>query len=67
MNRKAFLSALVRGGILGAMALLAGVLLSRRQISMDKECGLDIQCRGCSSLKTCKLPEAEKERRDEKG
>jgi hypothetical protein len=49
------------------MALLAGVLLSRRQISMDKECGLDIQCRGCSSLRTCKLPEAEKERRDEKG
>jgi hypothetical protein len=67
MNRKAFLSALIRGGILGSMALLAGVLLSRRQISLEKECGLGIQCGRCSSLKICKLPEAEKEREDEKG
>ena len=67
MNRKAFISALIRGGILGSMALLAGVLLSRRQISLEKECGLGIQCRSCSSLKGCKLPDAEKERGDEKG
>ena len=49
------------------MALLAGVLLSRRQISLERECGLDFQCRSCTKLKKCQLPEAEKERVDEKG
>lgn len=67
MNRKSFLSALVRGGILGSMALLTGVLFSRKQLTLEKECGLSVQCRNCSKLKNCQLPEAEKERGNEKG
>jgi len=67
MNRKAFISALVRGGILGSMALLAGVLFSRRQVSLEQECGLGFQCGNCSKMKSCQLPEAEKERGNEKG
>jgi len=49
------------------MALLAGVLFSRRQISLEKDCGLSLQCRNCSKLKNCQLPEAENERGNEKG
>jgi hypothetical protein len=67
MNRKAFINTLVRGGILGTMALLAGVLISRKQISLEKECGLNLQCRNCSKVKACELPEAKTERGDEKG
>jgi hypothetical protein len=67
MNRKAFIHTLVRGGILATMALLAGVLISRKQISLEKECGLNLQCRSCTRLKACELPEAKSERGDEKG
>ena len=67
MNRKAFISALVRGGILASMALLAGILFSRKQISLEKECGLNLQCRNCSKLKACDLPDAKNERGNEKG
>jgi hypothetical protein len=67
MNRKAFIHTLVRGGILATMALLAGVLISRKQISLEKECGLNLQCRSCTRLKACELPEAKIERGDEKG
>ncbi len=67
MNRKAFIYALARGGILATMALLAGVLISRKQISLEKECGLNLQCRNCSRVKACELPEAKIERGDEKG
>ncbi len=49
------------------MALLAGLLLSRKQVSLEKECGLNLQCRSCSRLKACELPEAKNERGYEKG
>ncbi len=58
---------LARGSLLAAMALLGGVLFSRRQISLEQECELNSMCRNCSKLKRCHLPEAEKERGDEKG
>jgi len=67
MNRKEFVNRMARGSILGIIALLGGVLLARRQLSLVKECGLDYQCRNCSKLTKCQLPEAEKERGDEKG
>ena len=67
MNRKAFINTLARGGILATMALLAGVLISRKQISIEKECGLNLQCRSCTGLKACEFPEAKIERGDEKG
>lgn len=67
MNRKTFISVLARGGILASMAILIGVLFSRKQISLEKECGLNLQCRSCSRLKACELPDAKNERGDEKG
>ena len=67
MNRKTFIATLFRGGILAAMALLAGLLLSRNQVSLEKECGLNLQCRSCSRLKACDLPDAKIEKGDEKG
>ena len=67
MNRKTFIATLFRGGILAAMALLAGLLLSRKQVSLEKECGLNLQCRSCSRLKACDLPDAKIEKGDEKG
>ena len=67
MNRKAFIATLFRGGVLAAMALLAGLLLSRKQVSLEKECGLNLQCRSCSRLKACELPDAKIEKSDEKG
>ena len=67
MNRKTFIASLFRGAILAAMALLAGVLLTRKQVSLEKDCGLNIQCRSCSRLKACDLQEAKNERGNEKG
>lgn len=67
MNRKTFISTLARGGILTAMALMAGILFSRKQISLEKDCGLNLQCRSCSKLKACDLPDAKNERGNEKG
>ena len=67
MNRKAFINTLARGGIGVSMAVLTGVLISRRQITLEKECGLNLQCRSCSGLKACQLPDAKIERGDEKG
>lgn len=67
MDRKTFIASLFRGGILAALAVLAGVLLSRKQITLEKECGLNIQCRSCSRLKACDLPEAKTEKGDERG
>lgn len=67
MDRKAFISSLVRGGILGSMAVLAGVLLSRRQISLEKQCGINLQCKSCTRLKACEYPESLNERENEKG
>jgi len=67
MNRKTFISSLFRGTILAGMALLAGVLLTRKQVSLEKSCGLNIQCRNCTKLKACDLPEAKIEMDNEKG
>jgi len=67
MDRKTFINFFARGGILALMALLGGVLLFRKQISLEQECGENFQCRKCTKLKRCQLPEAEKERGNEKG
>jgi hypothetical protein len=65
MDRKTFLYRLMRGGMLASLALVAGILLARKQVSPVQECGLELRCRECSKLKKCRLPEAEKERRVE--
>jgi hypothetical protein len=67
MDRKTFINRLVRGGILATMGLITAILFSRKQITLEKECGLDVQCRKCNKLNYCGLPDAEAERNDLKG
>jgi hypothetical protein len=67
MNRRRFIHGMVRGGLLASMTMVAGILVSRKQISLQKECGLKSPCRNCRILEDCRLPAAEKERINGKG
>jgi hypothetical protein len=67
MDRKAFIHLLVRGGLLSGLALVTGTLLSRRQVSLSRECDTGLPCRSCRKFERCSLPKAEKERSYEKG
>ena len=67
MNRNTFITLLVRGGFLTVLAFIAGIMVKRNQVTLERECGLDLQCRNCSKLAGCRLPEAEKARENEKG
>ena len=62
MDRRTFINRWARAGVLASMALVTGVLFSRRQVSLQRECGLEFRCRECSRLSSCRLPEAEKAR-----
>ena len=53
-----------RGILLGGLAIVSGVLIARRQVSLDTACNSDFQCRNCNRLSDCQLPEADKERKD---
>lgn len=66
MNRRRFINALLRTGILGAFAILTGVFVAKGKITRDSECIADFQCRGCRKLKACRLPESENFRKDGK-
>ena len=67
MDRKTFITRLVRGGLLAVLALISGILLTRKQVTLEKECGLGVQCRKCNKLNDCALPEAEAERKESEG
>lgn len=58
MDRRAYLNRFVRGGALGALAVMSGILISRRQVSLLTDCSDHTQCNACSKLKRCELPEA---------
>ncbi len=64
MNRRNFIEKSGRGILLGALAIVSGVLVSRRQVSLDTKCTANFQCRNCGKLSNCQLPEAEIERED---
>ncbi len=64
MNRKKFIELSGRGALLGGLAIISGVLVSRRQVSLDTKCSANFQCRKCGKLSKCQLPEAETERND---
>lgn len=67
MNRRAFINRWTRMGILAAMAVTTGLLFSRRQVTLEQECGTGEGCRACTKLQNCGYPEAVKTRGDEKG
>ncbi len=58
MNRRSFIHALIRTGILSAMAIMVGLFASKGKITQPGDCVSGFQCKGCSSLKDCKLPES---------
>ena len=63
MKRKAFIYTAGRITILGIMALFAGFLAARKQLTLDS-CSEDSPCGNCIKLRDCKFPEAKKHRRD---
>ncbi|MCK4747911.1 MAG: hypothetical protein KAT15_12765 [Bacteroidales bacterium] len=62
MDRKDFLKRVARVGLLGSLAVISGLLFSRRQVNFKADCTGDFQCRNCNKLKGCELPEALSER-----
>ncbi len=64
MNRRNFIEKTGRGILLGGLAIVSGVLVSRRQVSRDTQCSANFQCKNCGKLSRCQLPEAETERKD---
>ena len=64
MNRKIFIEKAGRGILLVGLAIVSGVLVSRRQVTRDTQCSANFQCLNCGKLSRCQLPEAETERND---
>ncbi len=64
MNRRNFIHALIRTGILTAMAIMVGLFASKGKITRPGDCISGFQCNGCSSLNDCKLPESNKFRKN---
>jgi hypothetical protein len=64
MNRRSFIDRTGRVFLLGGLATITGMLVSRRQVVKETSCIADFQCRNCRRLSDCLLPEAEIERQD---
>ncbi len=64
MNRRKFIERTGRGVLLGVLVVVTGVLVTRKQVSRDTQCSAGFQCKSCSKLSNCQLPEAETERKD---
>ena len=60
MDRRHFIHRVVRGGVLAALAVLTGILFARQQVTLQGECSDNFQCKNCSKLSRCTLPEADK-------
>ena len=56
MNRRKFISTIVRGTILTGITAMSGYLLLREVKS--ETCDFDFICKNCRKLENCKLPEA---------
>lgn len=67
MNRRKYIHSLARIGLTGAMALVAGVLVSRKQVRLERSCGESATCSSCRKLQQCDRLEARKERGNGKG
>ena len=61
MDRRVFISNLLRGGILVGIIAASGYLLLRKGEN-SSEC--NTICRGCNSLPTCSKPEAIQAKQD---
>lgn len=59
MDRREFAVKVARGGLLGALAVMSGILISRNQVRLENDCSGGSHCRNCRKLNSCDLPEAE--------
>lgn len=64
MNRRKFIDRTGRSLMLGGLAFLGGVLITRRQLSSGDRCPENFQCKNCRKLSRCSIPEAEIERQN---
>ncbi len=67
MDRREYISKFARGGLLGALAVATGILISRKQVALNDNCSEGFRCRNCRELNSCQLPEAINERGHAKG
>ncbi len=65
MNRRTYIEKALRGGLLAVLIAGTGLLVSRRQVSLESKCEHGKQCAGCGKLGRCALPEAESQRNKE--
>jgi hypothetical protein len=56
MDRRSFLSTVIRGGIIVGLTAASGYLLMRKDENKGSEC--NSICNGCNSLSSCNKPEA---------
>lgn len=57
MDRRSFLQSLMRGSILGGLAIFSGTMIYRNLNSDGESCDFDFVCRNCKKVKGCRLPD----------
>ena len=63
MDRKTFLSSLMRISLLGVLALLTGFLALKRNVRGENSCNDGPGCNTCALYPDCNKPEAIKQRK----
>ncbi len=59
MDRQRFYKPIGRGGALGALVVISGVLVAQTAGNIADECSDNgFQCRTCNKLNRCELPDA---------
>ena len=64
MDRKAFISGLMRISLLGVLVLLTGFLMAKRNVNSLDSCNNNSLCSNCSKLSGCRKPEAIKQKKN---
>jgi hypothetical protein len=64
MDRKTFISRLMRYSLLGGLTLLTGFLLARRSVSGQAGCRINPLCSNCPELTACTKQEALKQKKN---
>ncbi|MFC0876069.1 hypothetical protein ACE01N_05725 [Saccharicrinis sp. FJH2] len=65
MDRKAFLQRLGRLSLLGGLAAVSGLILTKREISAEK-CAINEVCKNCNEYRFCSKDQALKQRVNER-
>lgn len=65
MDRKAFLQQVGRLSLLGGLAAVSGIIVTRRELSAEK-CSINEFCKSCNEFRFCSRDQALKQRVDER-